>query len=27
MLQLAKSLRRDVEIWIRRTHPELIRTK
>lgn len=27
MLQLSKSLRRDVEIWIRRTHPELIRTK
>lgn len=27
MLQLAKSLRRDVETWIRRTHPELIRTK
>ncbi|PYX75381.1 MAG: hypothetical protein DMG78_04490 [Acidobacteria bacterium] len=27
MLQLAKSLRADVEKWIRRTYPELIRTK
>jgi hypothetical protein len=27
MLRLAKSLRTDVETWIRRTYPELIRTK
>ena len=27
MLQLAKSLRRHVETWIRRAHPELMTTK
>ncbi|HYM76478.1 MAG TPA: hypothetical protein VE377_10920 [Candidatus Dormibacteraeota bacterium] len=27
LLQLARGLRRDVEVWIRRAHPELIKTK